>query len=54
MEQDKHTPMSPRTRDLVEWIKNQDNLTVERLRAHMRHINEHYNLLYKNTTEGED
>jgi hypothetical protein len=53
MEQDKPTPMSPRAKDLFEWIQEQDKLTVERLQAHMRHINEHYDTLYKKT-QGED
>jgi hypothetical protein len=53
MEQ-KLEPLTPRARDLVEWISEQDNLTVERLRAHMKHINEHYNRLYPKKEEIND
>jgi hypothetical protein len=54
MEQDKPEPLNSRARDLFEWIKDQDKLTVERLQAHMRHINEHYHKLYSKEQKTND
>jgi hypothetical protein len=39
--------MNPRAKQLFEWIKEQDTLSVERLRAQVKHINEHYSLYHK-------
>jgi len=43
--------LSPRAQAMVDWIKEQDALSVERLRKQMLDINQHYNELYRKYDE---
>jgi hypothetical protein len=43
--------LSPRAQAMFDWIKEQDALSVERLRKQMLDINQHYNELYRKYDE---
>jgi hypothetical protein len=39
--------LTPRGRDFLEWLKQQDQVTTQQLNSKMRQIHEHYNNLEK-------
>jgi hypothetical protein len=46
-----HTPLSPQAEALIDWMRGQDKITAEALARQMRHINEHYDTLYRKNND---